>query len=118
VYLRVNSVATPWFHDDINVAAKLHITGVLLPKADTAEDVARGSIASRSRSGSSPSSKQRSAPERPRGRACPRVERLVFGALDFQLDTGMHDEGDTFASVRSRIAMASGSPGSPPQSTP
>lgn len=108
VYLRVNGVTTPWFHDDIKVAATLNITGVLLPKADTAEDVARVA-------GRLPIA-QRIIPiiETALGAwnvlevaRAPRVERLVFGALDFQLDTGMHDEGDTFASVRSRITMAS-----------
>lgn len=108
VYLRVNGVATPWFDDDVAVAATLELTGVLLPKADTAEDVAR--LANRI------PSTRRIVPiiETALGSwnvlevaRAPRVERLVFGALDFQLDTGMHDEGDTFAAVRSRITVAS-----------
>ena len=37
----------------------------------------------------------------------PRVERLVFGALDFALDTGMHDKDGAFDYVRSRIVIAS-----------
>ena len=108
VYLRVNSVTTPWFDDDVAVAARLAITGVLLPKADTAQDVER--VADRIPSA------QCIVPiiETALGSwnvlevaRASRVERLVFGALDFQLDTGMHDEGDTFASVRSRITIAS-----------
>jgi citrate lyase subunit beta/citryl-CoA lyase len=40
--------------------------------------------------------------------ACaPRVERLVFGALDFALDTGMHDKDGAFDYVRSRVVIAS-----------
>jgi citrate lyase subunit beta/citryl-CoA lyase len=108
VYVRVNSVATPWFADDVAVAAMLDITGILLPKADTAADVAR--IAERL----PPAHCIVPIVETALGAwnalevaRAPRVERLVFGALDFQLDTGMHDEGDTFASVRSRITLAS-----------
>jgi citrate lyase subunit beta/citryl-CoA lyase len=108
VYLRVNSVTTPWFDDDVAVAARLAITGVLLPKADTAQDVER--VADRIPTA------QRIIPiiETALGSwnvlevaRASRVERLVFGALDFQLDTGMHDDGDTFSSTRSRITIAS-----------
>ncbi|MEP6493373.1 MAG: CoA ester lyase [bacterium] len=108
VYVRVNSVTTPWFMDDVAAVAGLDITGILLPKADTAADVAR--VADRI------PSTRRIVPiiETALGAwnvlevaRAPRVERLVFGALDFQLDTGMHDEGDTFASVRSSITLAS-----------
>src|SRR5258706_12792429 len=41
VYLRVNAVGTPWFEADAAVAARLAIAGVLVPKAESAEHVAR-----------------------------------------------------------------------------
>jgi citrate lyase subunit beta/citryl-CoA lyase len=104
----VNGVGTPWFEGDAAVAARLAIAGVLLPKAESAEHVARVRAKL--------TATQRIVPiiETALGawnvlevaRAA-RVERLVFGALDFHLDTGMHDEGDTLASVRSQIAIAS-----------
>jgi citrate lyase subunit beta/citryl-CoA lyase len=37
----------------------------------------------------------------------PKVERIAFGALDFQLDTGMHDAADALAHARSRIVVVS-----------
>jgi citrate lyase subunit beta/citryl-CoA lyase len=107
-YVRVNSALTPWFEDDLAVAATLAIQGILLPKADSAAHVERAAAVI--------------------GRAhvivpiietavglwnvlevarAPRVERLVFGALDFALDTGMHDKDGAFDYVRSRIVIAS-----------
>lgn len=108
VYVRVNSALTPWFEEDLGVARTLAIRGVLLPKADSAAHVERALAAI--------------APEHvivpiietaaglwnvidvARG---PRVERLVFGALDFTLDTGIHDADGAFDAVRSRIVVAS-----------
>ncbi len=108
VYVRVNAVTTRWFEGDIAVAAKLVIAGVLLPKAESAEHIARVRA-------KLPAT-HRIVPiiETALGvwnvlevAKAQRVERLVFGALDFQLDTDMLDEGDALASVRSQIAIAS-----------
>lgn len=108
VYVRVNGYGTEWFEEDLAVAARLRIAGVLLPKADGGQHVARAAAAL-------PSSHRVVAIietaaglwdvlDVARG---PRVERLAFGALDFHLDTGMLDEGDALAYARSRVAIAS-----------
>jgi citrate lyase subunit beta/citryl-CoA lyase len=108
VYLRVNGFGTEWFSADLAVAARLPLAGVLLPKADGPDQV------------------DRAVEALPAGQVLvaivetaaglwnvlevarrPRVERLAFGALDFQLDTGMHDQGDTLSHVRSTIVIAS-----------
>ena len=108
VYVRVNSALTPWFDDDLAVARTLAIRGVLLPKAESGTHVSRAVAAI--------------APEHvivpiietamglwnclAVARAS-RVERLIFGALDFTLDTGIHDADGAFDAVRSRIVIAS-----------
>jgi len=108
VYVRINAATTAWFKRDLAVVASLPITGILLPKADSPDDVARA--VNRLPSGF------RVVPiiETAAGAwtvlsvaQSPNVERLVFGALDFQLDTGMYDEGGTFDFIRSRVAVAS-----------
>jgi citrate lyase subunit beta/citryl-CoA lyase len=108
VYLRVNAASTEWFDENIDVAAKLPLAGVLLPKAESAADVARAA-----------SRLPNELPIVPIVETAvgvwnvldvaraKRVERLVFGALDFELDTGMLEGDDTFAYARSRIAIAS-----------
>jgi citrate lyase subunit beta/citryl-CoA lyase len=108
VYLRVNGHGTEWFEDDLALAARLHVAGVVLPKADAGEQVARAAAAL-------PAS-HRIVPilESAVGlwnvlevARAPRAERLAFGALDFELDTGMRDEGDAMAYARSRVVIAS-----------
>src|SRR5262249_50696012 len=41
VYVRTNAATTSWFKRDLAIAASLPITGILLPKADSPDDVAR-----------------------------------------------------------------------------
>ncbi len=108
VYVRVNSALTPWFEEDLGVARTLAIRGVLLPKADSAAHVERALAAI------APEHVVVPIIETAVGlwnvldvARCPRVERLIFGALDFTLDTGIHDADGAFDAVRSRIVVAS-----------
>lgn len=107
-YVRVNSALTPWFDDDLAVAATLAIRGILLPKADTAAHVRRAAAVIAREHVIVPIIETAIGLWNVLEVAhAPRVERLVFGALDFALDTGMHDEDGAFDYVRSRIAIAS-----------
>jgi citrate lyase subunit beta / citryl-CoA lyase len=108
LYLRVNGCGTEWFEEDLAVAAALPLAGILLPKADSQEQGARAAAALPER--------QRVVPivETALGlwnvlevARAPKVERLAFGALDFELDTGMRDEAEALAYARSRIVVAS-----------
>jgi citrate lyase subunit beta / citryl-CoA lyase len=108
LYLRVNGHGTEWFLDDLAVAARLRVAGIVLPKAEAGEHVARAAAAL--------PAAHRIVPivETAVGlwnaldvARAPRVERLAFGAVDFELDTGMRDEGDSMAYPRSRVAVAS-----------
>jgi len=108
VYLRVNGASTPWFERDLAVASKLGITGILLPKADAPDDVARAAARLPSAFFVVPIVETAAGVWNvlPVAQA-PRVERVVFGALDFQLDTGIYDEGGAYDFVRSRVSVAS-----------
>lgn len=108
LYVRVNGHGTEWFEEDLAVAARLPVAGVLLPKADSGEHVQLAATAL--------PDGQRVVPlvETALGlwnvlevARAPKAERLAFGALDFQLDTGMRDEGDAMAFARSRVVVAS-----------
>lgn len=108
VYVRVNSALTPWFEEDLAAARSLAIRGVLLPKADGAAQVERAVA------GIGPQHTIVPIIETAAGlwnvldvARSPRVERLIFGALDFTLDTGIHDRDGAFDSVRTRIVVAS-----------
>lgn len=108
VYVRVNAATTPWFERDLGIAASLRITGILLPKADAPDDVARATARLPEAFRIVPIIETAVGAWNVLAVAqVPRVERLVFGALDFQLDTGMLDEGGAYDFVRSRVAVAS-----------
>ena len=111
LYIRVNGCTTQWFEEDLALVASLPVAGIVLPKAESADDVERAA--------SELSDGQVIVPiiETAAGlwqvleiaRAL-RVERLAFGALDFQIDTGIRaaapDEIE-LAYARARIVLAS-----------
>lgn len=108
VYLRVNAHGTEWFEEDLAVAARLPITGVLLPKADAGEHVGRVAAAIPDAMWVVPIVETAAGLWNVLDVArAPKAERLAFGAVDFHLDTGMADEGDTLAHARSRMVVAS-----------
>jgi len=108
VYVRVNSALTPWFADDLAAVRALGVRGVLLPKADSAAHVERAVAAIAPQHVVVPIIETAAGLWNVLDVArTPRVERLVFGALDFTLDTGIHDADGAFDAVRSRIVVAS-----------
>jgi citrate lyase subunit beta/citryl-CoA lyase len=108
VYVRVNGLGTPWFEADLAAISGLPVAGVVLPKADGGEPIARAAAALPTAMRVVPLVESAAgvwnAVEVARG---PRVERLAFGALDLQLDTGIRDEGDAMAHARSQVVLAS-----------
>lgn len=111
LYVRINGVETPWFEADMALVGTLPVAGILLPKAETAAHVARAAAALAT--GQHIVAMIETAVglwnvlEVAKGS---RVERLAFGALDFQVDTGITDEEPNeleLAYARSRIVIAS-----------
>lgn len=108
VHVRVNGTNTPWFEEDMAAILRPGIAGVVLPKAegqgrlaalaDLLPDPVRILPIIESAAGVWNALKIAS---------CPKVERLAFGALDFQLDTRISGEGEELLYARSRIVLAS-----------
>ncbi|HEX4683414.1 MAG TPA: CoA ester lyase [Gemmatimonadaceae bacterium] len=108
VYLRVNAANTPWFDENIEMAGRLRLTGVMLPKAESPADVARAASRLPHAFTIVPIVETAAGVWNVRDVArAERVERVVFGALDFELDTGILEGDDTFAFARASVAMAS-----------
>lgn len=104
VVLRINAPDTRWFAQDVALLSCPGVEAVMLPKTERAQDLALlgghlpiialvetaigidrlGEIA-----------------------AAPNVQRLAFGAIDFQLDMSMHARYDELIYFRSRIVLAS-----------
>ena len=90
LYLRVNSVSSAWFAADLALAAQLPLAGIMLPKAEQAADIA--AVAARLPAAMVIVALVETAAGLLNAldiARAPRVERLAFGAIDFQADTGM-----------------------------
>ena len=106
--VRLNGTDTEWFDDDCALLDQPGVLGVVLPKAERADQIAR--LAARLQPG------VRIVPivETALGlwnalelASAPAVERLAFGSVDFQLDCGILGDGEELLYARSRLALAS-----------
>ena len=121
IYVRVNAVNTPWIVGDIMAVVGNRPAGIMLPKAECAEEVRRvdwliGQL--QKEYGLSPGQIDIiPLVETARGVAqagevassCPRIRRLAFGAVDFALDMEIRlsGKGNELFYARSQIAVAS-----------
>lgn len=107
VWVRVNSRETPWFEDDLRACAHPGVAGVMLPKAERADDAARvASVA-----GGRPvlalvetALGMWNVLEIARADA---VVRLAFGSIDYQVDLNIDGEGEPLLHARSQLVLAS-----------
>jgi citrate lyase subunit beta/citryl-CoA lyase len=108
VLVRINGVETPWFAADLELCRSAGLAGVLLPKAERTDVIA--SVADRLHRDAVLVLLIETARGIADARALargPRVRRLAFGSLDFQLDLGIEGDGGELASFRSEIVLAS-----------
>jgi citrate lyase subunit beta/citryl-CoA lyase len=108
VFIRVNGPDTEWFEEDLKLCGALGVRGVVVPKAETSEQMRHAA-----------SRLQRDAillPLVETGRgfanadalcAVPGVQRLVFGSIDFQLDLGITGDREELLYFRSALVLAS-----------
>jgi citrate lyase subunit beta/citryl-CoA lyase len=106
--VRVNGADTDWFLEDLELASLPGVTGLVLPKAERKEPLA--SAAGRLSGGGVLLPIIESAA----GFACveqlaaaPRVHRLMFGSIDFQVDLGIEGDGEELLYFRSCLVLAS-----------
>lgn len=104
VLLRINAVGTNDHAEDLAVARDLPLAGIMLGKAERAEDVTTvGGACGR---------EIVSLIETARGLAAARAiatgsARLAFGSLDFAVDLGCAHDRDVLAAARTELVMAS-----------
>ncbi len=104
VILRINAVGTNDHAEDLAVARDLPLAGIMLAKAERAEDVTTvGTACGR---------EIVSLIETARGLAAARAiatgsARLAFGSLDFAVDLGCAHDRDVLAAARMELVMAS-----------
>lgn len=108
-WVRVNSADTEFFEDDMHALAKVPLSGVMLPKTESVQQLhtVSGLL------GATPKPVIPliesavglwSALQIARG---PQVERLAFGSVDFQLDAGIQGEDEALLYARSQLVIVS-----------
>ena len=108
VLIRINGPKTPWFRDDLALCVRPGVAGVVLPKTESVDDVRTVAEAAGGEIPILPliETARGIRDAEPIARAgC--VERLLFGALDLQLDLGISGEGEELHYFRSVLVLAS-----------
>jgi citrate lyase subunit beta/citryl-CoA lyase len=107
LFVRVNSASTSWFQDDLRVCALPGVNGVVLPKAQTLDELATVRAAA-------PQHVLLPLIETAVGvqaavtlAAAPGVQRLVFGSLDLQADLGIEAQADADGDEEALLAFRS-----------
>jgi citrate lyase subunit beta/citryl-CoA lyase len=104
VVLRINPADTPWFRDDLALCTHPGVAAVMLPKAEQGDDVAALAGAA----AVIPLVETARGLANVRAIAAARnVQRLAFGAIDFQLDLAMRATFDDLLPFRAEIVLAS-----------
>jgi citrate lyase subunit beta/citryl-CoA lyase len=110
VLVRLNASGTTWHGDDLALLGTLGVVGVVLPKAESAADLARVAAAMGPACALLPLIESVAGLDAADALArSPQVLRLAFGNLDFQADAGMAcgpDEPELTA-VRLALVLAS-----------
>jgi citrate lyase subunit beta/citryl-CoA lyase len=108
-WVRVNGTDTEFFEDDLRAVATVPHRGVMLPKAESADQVRL--VARLLHAQTTPvipliesAVGLWGALEVAQG---PQVERLGFGSVDFQLDTGIQDDDAALLFARSQLVIIS-----------
>lgn len=106
VAIRINGAGTAWFEDDLGLCVNEGVEAIVLPKAEDASVIAGIRHVTGDRVAVLP------LIETARGlwnaldvARAPGVERLLFGALDYQLDLGIVEE--ELLHARSQLVLAS-----------
>ena len=109
VLIRVNGVESEWFHDDVTLCGEPGVAGIVLPKAERADDI-------RFLAGKVHSATTSILPliETAKGfwnaselARTGLVQRLMFGSIDFQLDLGMSGDEEELLYFRSQLVLIS-----------
>ncbi|CAD6560008.1 HpcH/HpaI aldolase/citrate lyase family protein [Paraburkholderia metrosideri] len=108
-WVRINGSDTSWFNEDIAaLAAQPGVAGIVLPKAETRAQI--DAVLTNAH----PTLSVLPIVETARGFAnltvlcaAARVQRIVFGTLDFQIDLGIDGDAEELHFFRSQIVLAS-----------
>ena len=107
--VRINAAGTQWFDEDIAALAQCPgLIGLVVPKAESAATLAAIAVKLPAATALLPLLESAAGFDNLRAIArAPKVQRLLFGTLDFQVDMGMRGDGDELLYFRSQLTLAS-----------
>ena len=106
VVVRVNASDTAWFEEDLRACAVPAVSAIMVPKAERAAELSR--IAALQGKPVIALVETAAGFDNLRSVACAAgVQRLAFGSIDFQLDTGITGDGDELLLFRSQMVLMS-----------
>jgi citrate lyase subunit beta/citryl-CoA lyase len=105
LFVRVNAPGSDWFDDDVASCVSRGVAGIVLPKAERAEDVVRVRAASADRPVFPLIESARGLWNALAVAQAPHVGALMFGSLDYQADLGTTD--DDLLHARSQLVLVS-----------
>ncbi|RZJ26261.1 MAG: CoA ester lyase [Haliea sp.] len=107
VVVRINGVGTPWFEEDLPLCAHANVFAIMVPKSQDAAGLARVRAAVPDKALLPLVETVQGFDQLRQIAFAPQVQRLVFGAIDFQLDAGIDGDGDELLLVRSTLVLQS-----------
>jgi citrate lyase subunit beta/citryl-CoA lyase len=106
VLVRVNAPGTPWFADDLASCRAPRVQGVVVPKAESAGQLAEVAATVPGRA-LFPLVETAAGIDAVEALArAPGVQRLLFGSIDLQADLGILGEGEELLYFRARLVLA------------
>lgn len=108
-YIRINADGTEWFEADVDALAKRPgVKGLVVPKAEDRTSLAALAARTTDSCITLPLVESARGFDKLREIAlAPKVQRLLFGTLDFQMDMGIRGDGDELLYFRSQMTLLS-----------
>ena len=106
--IRINSAGSEWFDDDLALCAAAGVAGIVVPKAERSEQLAQVGARTGADTPVLPLIETAQGFWNAMALAqANRVQRLLFGSIDFQVDLGIAGEGEELLYFRSQLVLVS-----------
>ena len=106
VLLRINGAGSEWFKKDLALCGLAGVAGIVLPKAERPDDIAL-LVAAGAKVVLPLIETAQGMWHAHAVAASSRVQRLMFGSIDFQLDTGIDGDDEELLYFRSELVLVS-----------